>query len=186
MTEPAFAYALIALGMLLLFAELVLPTGGILFVLALGALVAGLAMSFVGDTARGVVTLIVVFILLPILAPLAIKLWPKTALGKKFFLERPEEDVTVASMAGHQELGRLKGRYGRTLSTLRPSGLTEFDGRRVDTITQGEMIDANHWVRCVEVRAGRVIVRQAEKPPDLEDFNPDDLRRDVSAGDATP
>ena len=29
---------------------------------------------------------------------------------------------------------KLRGRYGRTISALRPSGTTEFDGRRIDTL----------------------------------------------------
>ena len=47
---------------------------------------------------------------------------------------------------------------------LRPSGVTEFDGRRVDTLSEGPLIEAGQWVRCVDVRAGKVIVRPADKP----------------------
>jgi membrane-bound serine protease (ClpP class) len=157
MTDPIFAYALIALGLLLILGEFVLPTGLVLSVLGIAALIVGIAMSFVGNTTRGLVTSVAVFVLIPIVAPLLFKYWPQTALGRRF-------------MPTILELEQLRGRYGKTISALRPSGVSEFDGKRVDTITNGEMIDAGHWVRCIDVKAGRVIVRQVERPPDLEDL----------------
>jgi membrane-bound ClpP family serine protease len=67
-------------------------------------------------------------------------------------------------MPVNQELEKLKGRIGRTLSALRPAGVVDFDGRRIDTVTEGMMVDPGQWVRCVDVRAGRVVVRPVERP----------------------
>jgi hypothetical protein len=36
-------------------------------------------------------------------------------------------------------------------------------------MTEGLMIDVNQWVKCIDVRAGKVVVRQVEKPS-LEDL----------------
>ena len=57
---------------------------------------------------------------------------------------------------------------------MRPSGIVEFDGRRVDCVTEGMMLDANEWVRCVDVKAGRVVVRQIDKP-NLEELESTDF-----------
>jgi membrane-bound ClpP family serine protease len=174
--ENLLAYGLIVLGLLLLAAEIFLPTGGIMMVLGVAALVTGLAMTYYSSVTQGLVTTIAVFVLLPILGPVLLHYWPKTTLGKKMFLAGPEEDATVASMPVHLELEQLRGRYGKTVSALRPAGVTEFDGRRVDTMSEGEMIGPGQWVRCIEVKAGRVIVRKVERPPDLGDINTSDLR----------
>ena len=50
------------------------------------------------------------------------------------------------------------------------AGVVDFEGRRIDTLTEGMMVDPGQWVRCVDVRAGKVIVRPAAKPSisDLE------------------
>lgn len=85
-------------------------------------------------------------------------------MGKRMFLSGPDEDATIASLPVNLELERLRGRCGRTVSDLRPSGVTDFDGERVDTITEGMMVDAGQLVRCVDVRAGKVVVRPVEKP----------------------
>jgi len=171
--EPSLilAYMLILAGILLLVAELFLPSGGILLVIALSAIVVGVAMTFIysDDSATGIITLIGVFIAVPIVAGISLHYWPKTRMGKRFFLHGPTEDDTIASMPVNLELEQLRGRFGRAVSALRPAGVADFDGRRIDTITEGMMVEPGQWVRCIDVRAGKVIVRPVEKP-DLGDL----------------
>jgi membrane-bound serine protease (ClpP class) len=176
MDHAFLAYALVVLGLILMAAEVFLPTGGILFVLAIGALIAGVAMSFYSDVTQGMITLAVVFLMTAIMGPVLVHLMPKTKMGKKLFLEAAQDDASVAAMPVNLELEQLRGRYGKTVSSLRPSGVTEFDGRRVDTMSEGDMIGPGQWVRCIDVRAGRVIVRQVDRPPDLADVDPTEFR----------
>ena len=63
MDNLTLAYVLIALGLLLLVAELFLPTGGVLFVLSVGALIVGVAMTFAYDQSTGMVTLVAGFVM---------------------------------------------------------------------------------------------------------------------------
>src|SRR3989442_3809809 len=169
------AYSLIGLALLLLAAELFIPTFGVLFVLGLGGLIVGVAMTFQESIPRGIITLVALFVIVPIFGNLLLRYWPKTRLGKKFFLPGPEEDQTLAIMPTHLELEQLRGRYGRTVSALRPAGITDFDGKRVDTMSEGNMIDHGRWVRCIDVKAGKVIVRQVDKPPDLTSLETTEL-----------
>jgi membrane-bound serine protease (ClpP class) len=60
------------------------------------------------------------------------------------------------------------------MSALRPAGITDFDGRHVDTITEGFMVEPGQWVRCIDVRAGKVVVRSAAEPK-LSDLENADL-----------
>src|SRR5262245_15953268 len=166
-----YAYGLILVALLLLAAELFIPSFGVLFVLGIAGLVVGVAFAFGHSTVHGLVTLIAVFVIVPILAPVLLHYWPKTALGRRFFLTGTEEDDTLAKMPTNLELEQLRGRYGKTVSALRPSGVVEFDGRRVDTMSEGGMIDPGQWVRCIDVKAGKVIVRQVERPPDLANMD---------------
>jgi membrane-bound serine protease (ClpP class) len=176
MSHLLIAYGLIILGLLLLASELFLPSGGILFVLAVGAFVVGFAMMFAESTARGIITAAAVLVLIATLGPVLIHYWPKTPMGKRFFLHRPDEDDTLARMPVNLELEQLRGRYGRTVSALRPAGITEFDGRRIDTMSEGDMIPPGQWVRCTDVRAGKVVVRQVDRPPDLANMETTDLQ----------
>lgn len=176
MDNLLLAYGLILLGLLMMAAEVFLPTMGILAALGIASLIAGLAMTFYRDPQEGLIALIAVFVLIPIVTPILFHYMPRTSVGKMFILEGPEDDATVAQMPVNLELEHLRGRYGKTVSPLRPSGISEFDGRRVDTMTEGEMIDAGQWIRCIDVKAAKVIVRQVDRPPDLADMDTEALR----------
>src|SRR5262249_36098105 len=90
--------------------------------------------------------------------------WRRTPLARRFVLDAPGQEATMADLPANQDLERLRGRIGRSLSALRPSGVVDFDGRRVDTITEGMMVEPGEYVRCIEVQAGKVVVRPVEKP----------------------
>jgi membrane-bound serine protease (ClpP class) len=161
-------FVLIGAGFLLLAAELFIPTGGVLFVLSLASIAVGVGLTFT-DVTVGLFTLLGVFVALPMFTSVMLHYWPRTPIARRFFLLNPQEDATLATTPVNQELEQLKGRLGRTLSALRPAGIVDFDGRRVDTITEGMMVDPGQWVRCIDVRAGRVVVRPVDRP-DLGDL----------------
>src|SRR5262245_7229960 len=146
------AYVLIAVGLLLLLAELFIPSGGLLFVLSVLALVVGITMTFLysDDPSTGILTLLGVFVILPAGGGFLLHYMPKTRLGKRYFMAGPDGDETVAALPENQELEQLKGRFGRTVTALRPAGITDFDGRHVDTISEGLMIEPGQMVRCID------------------------------------
>jgi membrane-bound serine protease (ClpP class) len=160
------AYALILMGLLLLAAELFIPTSGVLFVLAVFGLIGGVVMTFLysSDHFLGWITLLGVVVIVPAAGRLLLALWPRTAVGRSLQLQGPEEDATIASMPVNVELEQLRGKVGRALSALRPGGVADFEGKRIDTITEGMMVEPGEWVRCIDVRAGKVIVRPVPKP----------------------
>jgi membrane-bound ClpP family serine protease len=163
------AYVLIALGVVLVIAELFIPSGFILVVIGACCALVGVGLMFVhGSMENALMALLSLCVGGPLLGGLVFYLWPYSPMGRRLILAA-EEDVTVATMAGNVELEGLRGKTGRTVSPLRPSGVAVFDGRRIDVITEGLMVDAGQWVKCVEVRANKVLVRPAD-PPTLDDF----------------
>ena len=167
-------YALIALGFLLLVTELFIPTSGTLFVVALASIAFGVTLTFWYDPSFGAWTLAGVFVALPLLGKLFLHFWPRTRMGRRMILSAPDEDNTMASLPVNQELEQLRGRFGQAVSALRPSGVVDFEGRRVDSITEGMMVEPGQWVRCIAVQAGKVIVRPVDKP-NLEDLETADF-----------
>lgn len=167
---PALALLLIVVGVLLLLAELLLPSG-LLLVLGLVAIVFGIGLPFYyGDSTTGVAALVGVVVIVP---ALVVFLWhwgARAWMSRRLFLRAQDEDVTVARMPVIAELEQLRGRFGRATSPLRPSGAVDFDGRNIDCISEGLPIEAGSWVRCIDVRTGKVIVRQVDEPKlsDLE------------------
>jgi membrane-bound ClpP family serine protease len=169
----ALAMALIALGLVLLIAELFV-TNGLLALVALGLLAFGIALPFIyGDTSTGIVTMMAVFIGVPGLISFLLRCTTWTPFGRRL-MQPPglDSDTTMANMPVNLELEQLRGRIGRAISPLRPSGVVDFDGKRIDTLTEGFPVDAGSWVKCVEVKAGRVIVRPVEGPTDVTAAGP--------------
>jgi membrane-bound serine protease (ClpP class) len=164
MDSLLLGYVLIGIGLLLLVGEMFVPSWGALFVLAICSLGGGVWVVFREDSAAGWVTIVALVVFVPVVGGVLFHYWPKTAWGKALLMAGPDEDATVATMPVNLELERLRGRTGRATSSLRPAGVADFDGRRVDVLTEGMMIEAGTWVRCIDVRAGRVIVRALDKP----------------------
>jgi len=151
-----------ALGLLCIFAEVFLPGGvlGILGWLLIGtSLVAayqlwGLSVPFLlllfGFVAAGV-----------LLYAIAIKLMPKTPVGKLIFLRTTQKGYNV-SLAGHRE---MLGKEGVALSFLRPAGFAQIDGKRVNVVSEGEFIEKNTRVKVCDFKDNNLVVRRIEPQP---------------------
>jgi membrane-bound serine protease (ClpP class) len=148
------------LGLLCIFAEVFLP-GGVLGVL--GWLLIGI--SFVG--AYNFWNLTPPFFLFVagfigagvLLYALAIKLMPKTAVGKLIFLRDTQKGYNV-SVSSDRE---LVGKEGIALSYLRPSGVAVIDGKRVNVVADGEFIEQRSRIKVTEFRDNQLVVHKIEK-----------------------
>jgi len=159
------AWFLLFLGLALVFLELILPTGGILLATGGTAAAAGVVVGFFDKPVTGWTLLITTGFLSPVAWFAFFWLWPHTPLGRRFFLTPPGPDATFGSLPAIQALNNLVGRVGVTTSHLRPSGTVEFDGKRVDCITEGMMLPPGTAVRCVRVSGGTVVVRRSDAAP---------------------
>ena len=165
---------LIGCGVVLMAAEFFLPTGGILAVVGIGAIVVAVGIILLyGSTMEAVAAVIAASIGIPVGMNLVLYAYRK--YSRRFELKSDTITATIADAPELAGLEALKGRHGKTLSAMRPSGSVDFDGRRVDALTEGMMLEPGEWVRCVDVRAGRVIVRRVESPGDLSDMALDEL-----------
>jgi membrane-bound serine protease (ClpP class) len=59
---------------------------------------------------------------------------------------------------------RWLGRRGTAVSPLRPAGIADLEGERVDVVSQGEYIDAGAPIEVVGVEGNRVVVRREREP----------------------
>lgn len=168
----SFGVLLAAIGMVLFLAEYFLPTGGILLIAGLLLCIAAVfVISYYGETQEAAAAIVALCVGVPLLGTGLIYFW-----GKRMALTVSSDDNADDAFPGASELEALKGRVGRTATPMRPSGAVEFEGRRVDAMTEGLMLEAGVWVRCVEVKAGKVLVRQIPKPPDLQELEFEDLK----------
>jgi membrane-bound serine protease (ClpP class) len=60
----------------------------------------------------------------------------------------------------------LEGHQGIALSYLRPAGIAEIDGHRVDVVTEGEYIAAGDRIEVLRDDGYRRVVRRVPDDPD--------------------
>lgn len=165
---------LAAAGVILLLLEvLVIPGFGAAGILGIVAILASLALSLVGsgDTmtfilgAAGRVVFSLVFALLASLVLL--RFLPHLPFGRRLVLARG-----LASAQGYASTpegdARLLGKRGRASSPLHPAGIAEIDGRRVDVVSEGELVDAGQLIEVTRVDGNRIVVRKTTNTNDKE------------------
>ena len=145
---------LLSLGYILLLIELFVP-GGILGILGGLAMAYGCYMAFDLGTYWG-------------LGSIGLSLLVTVVLVVGFVRSRTAHRLILSKEEGKTwkaadlRLPALAGKEGTTLSALRPAGLAEIDGERVDVVSDSEFLDAGVAVRVIEVAGTRVVVEAVE------------------------
>ncbi len=157
---------LLGIGMLLLALEVfVIPGFGIAGILGLLALVGGLGLSLIGTGATWSIVMSAVgrtalsLVIAILVALVVLRHLARSPFGQQFVLK--EELAAAAGYASTPEADRRwLGKNGSVLSPLRPSGIAQIDGQRVDVVSEGEFIDAGDAVEVTRVEGNRVVVRK--------------------------
>ena len=144
---------LYVVGLFLLFAELFVP-GGVIGLSGLFMVGYAVYESFVSLTTIwvGVGMILFVVTVVPVVA------W---SFFKKHLLTT--EQGAGEYVAADSSLADLVGKTGVSLSVLRPAGIGEIDGRRVDMVSQNRFIEPDTPIEVVEVKGMRVVVRETNR-----------------------
>ncbi|UCD28238.1 MAG: hypothetical protein JSV03_14290 [Planctomycetota bacterium] len=152
MTEWMWISLLYLLGTVLLIVELFLPAHGFIGLVGLGVLGYGLYLTYMVNEVVGLVGLIVLAVLIPTGFLISIHYWHRTPVGRR--ISPPNPELTEKDRMPVEDYKPLIGRLGKTLTPLRPVGTCEFDGRRVECLSEYGMIE-----RGVEVIGVRLVDR---------------------------
>lgn len=158
---------LIGLGLLLIGAEVFLIPGfGVAGLMGILALLAGLGSSLVGAGATwgAIVTAVAragFSLVLAIMAGFIVfRLLPRLPIGRRLIL-----DTGLAAGAGYRSEPesdrRWLGHQGITVSALRPSGIAQLDGERVDVVSDGMFLEPGTRIEVIRVDGNRIVVRPA-------------------------
>ena len=145
---------LLAIAGVLLAAELVVPSHGVLTVLALLALLATVGVAFSIGRWFGLGALLTLAVLGPALGAFVFKVWQRSPIGRRLVLH------SVVENPPHPLV--LVGSVGRTMGELRPMGECEFGEIRVRARSEmGDVIAGGAAVTLIELQSGVATVRLA-------------------------
>jgi len=156
--ELAFPIILQVAGILVLLAEIILPSGGVLTILALGCFGYSLYSVFTNVSMTvGMMFVAADVVILPIVLIAGLKLLAYSPVALRKSLKKTD-GVTSQS----EKLGGYMGKTGTAVTNLRPAGTVRIDGRRVDVVSRGEFIEKDKPVLVIAVEGNRVVVREGE------------------------
>lgn len=145
--------ALLVLGYLLLLAELFVP-GGVLGILGFLLIVYAVNLSFEIGRFWGVGTIVLsLFVTVGLIFGFA-----RSRAAKRLMLSADDGKEWKSADGG---LAGLVGKIGTSVSTLRPAGVADFDGVRVDVVSDSEFLEAGTCIRVCQVQGNRVLVEAA-------------------------
>jgi membrane-bound serine protease (ClpP class) len=143
---------LILVGAVLLLLETVLP-GMIAGLIGLGCVVAGVVVAYTElGTQKGHLVLLCVSVGLTVGFLGWLKMFPTSRFARWLVSQGTIGEIGT-------ERPELLNQTGTALTRLRPSGTAVINGRRVDVVSEGMMIERGQPVRVVAVEGLRVVVR---------------------------
>ncbi len=162
-----FAVLLYFLCAALIIAEVFVPSGGLISVCALGCLVGGAVMFFRHSTTAGWVGVTIAVVMIPSVVIIAYRIFPKTRFGKAVTLAPPERDKGDA-IPDTEQLKGLLGKEGLVLTPLRPVGMCDFSGQRVECVAESGYVEKKKKVNVIRVEGTQLTVRVVEGSVDPE------------------
>jgi membrane-bound serine protease (ClpP class) len=155
-----FPIILQLVGVVVIIAEIILPSGGILSIAALG--VFGYSLFIVFNEISMTIGFSFVaadLILIPVLVIVGLKLLARSPATLRKTLSRKEGVSSQSS-----ELESYVGRQGNAVTDLRPAGIAVINGKRVDVVTGGEYIEKDSAIIVTTVTGNQIIVRKKDEP----------------------
>ncbi|TAM58857.1 nodulation protein NfeD [bacterium] len=150
---------LAVLGIVALLAELhVFPGHGLFGILGILLLAASVVLAFgVAFVGVAIQALSLAIVATAILYVLATRIYPQNAFFRRIIFSGAQGPEYIASADFRGYLGA----DGVALSDLRPSGVAELKGRRLDVLTEGDYVPAGTPVHVQRVEGGRIFVTRA-------------------------
>lgn len=147
-------------GVVVIIAEIILPSGGILSIVALS--VFGYSLFIVFNEISMTIGFSFVaadLILIPVLVIVGLKLLARSPVTLRKTLSRKGGVSSQSS-----ELGSYVGTHGNAVTDLRPAGIAVINGKRVDVVTRGEYLEKDSAIIVTAVAGNQIIVRKKDEP----------------------
>ena len=147
-------------GVVVIIAEIILPSGGILSIAALGVFGYSLFIAFNEISMTiGFSFVAADLILIPVLVIVGLKLLARSPVTLRKTLSRKEGVSSQSS-----ELESYVGTQGNAVTDLRPAGIAVINGKRVDVVTRGEYLEKDSAIIVTAVTGNQIIVRKKDEP----------------------
>ena len=153
------ALILMLMGVVLLVVEMYIPGFGVPGITGVALLVIGFVV--LGPTlGQGLLLFIILAAILCIALSICLYSASKGRLGKSKLVLK--DVAVVEDIAESNDLNYFIGREGIAHTALRPAGIGEFDGVKLNVVSDGEFIAQGKRVKVLSVEGNRIVVCELE------------------------
>ena len=157
-----FAIFLYFASAVLIVAEVFVPSGGLISICALACLLGGIGIFFHHSYTAGWIGIVIALVMIPVVLIIAYRIFPKTRFGKSVTLMPPQRQKGDA-IPDTSDLKELLGKDGKVVTPLRPVGMCDFSGQRVECVAESGYVDKGKKVTVIHVESAQVTVRIVEQ-----------------------
>jgi membrane-bound serine protease (ClpP class) len=145
-------------GVAVIIAEFIVPTAGVLAMVALGIFGFSLYWVFAHlSVTAGIAFVIVDIVLIPVLVIIGSKM----LAGSRATL-RDELSSKDGAVSQPPEWAEAAGKEGVTVTQLHPAGSAMIDGKKYDVVSRGDYIEKGAAIVVVAVEGNRMVVKRKE------------------------
>ncbi len=144
---------------LLLIEVFVIPGFGLVGLLGLASIFGSIVLSY-ASTEAGLVNLAVALMVTAFVVVIGWKRFRRSGAWERLVLKTvidktasPDAEVPLP------EGSELVEKLGTALTPLRPAGIVEIDGKRVDAVTEGEFVSRGSQIQVISMVGNRVVVK---------------------------
>jgi membrane-bound ClpP family serine protease len=143
-------------AVLLVIAEVIIPSGGLISIVAVGVLGYSLYVVFTDvSAAMGMIFIGIDIIVFPLLVLVGLRLLAASPAALRSKLSRTEGVVAQSA-----KLENYLGKTGTTLTPLHPGGIIALEGQRLDVVSRGEYLEQGIPVVVIAVTGNQIIVKK--------------------------
>lgn len=144
-------------GFFLVIVEMFHPGFGIPGIFGGILLIAGVVLTAT-SAIQVLILLVIIISVLGVALTLVLKSVTKGRLSKILILH--ETQKKEAGYIGTEDLNYFVGQEGTTLTILRPAGIADVNGIKLDVVSEGEFISKDRKIEIIKVEGRRIVVRE--------------------------
>ncbi len=152
---------LFVIGLILLLVEIFfIPGFGLAGIGGIAAILTSIFLTF-GNIVQATYSILIALGVSVVGFFLLIRFIPSTRAWRKFILST-EQKKELGYTVGTKDLKRLIGKEGIAITPLRPSGIVEVNGKKLNALTRGEYVDSNTKIKIISVEGNKIVVEAVD------------------------
>ena len=154
---PLLVCFLVGIGLLVL--EAFMPGFGLPGISGIVMEIVAIALTWVNHGPVAALGLtIIVLSLIAIAISMSLRSATRGRLSRSKIILK-ERESNEAGYRSAEDMQVFLGREGETTTVCRPTGMAEFDGVKLNVVSEGEFLPAGTRIRIVQVEGSRIVVR---------------------------